>query len=741
VEDHLTQTEAAGVGRDTSETTDITVGAVTADVEPQNIVEETTDEASLDGKAQTRNSERDKIEIALRETEQRYRQLVHSLPVAVYTCDREGHITLYNDAAVVLWGREPQLGRDLWCGSWRIYRPDGTPLPVDECPMAIALKEGRAVSGQEIVIERPDGTRRNVLPYPVPMRDRSGTVVGAVNTLVDITEHKAAEEPRARLAAIVDSSDDAIVGKTLDGIITSWNRGAEKIFGYTAAEAIGQHIFLIVPEDKRAEEADVLARLGRGEKIDHFDTIRRTKDGRRIVISLTVSPIRNAAGHIIGASKVARDITERKRMEEELQRLNANLENRVLERTAELVASIAQRENLQQQLLQAQKMESIGTLAGGIAHDFNNILNIIMGYTLLIERNGHQGQLNEALSVIKETVQRAAALVQQLLAIARKTEINFQQIDVGEILQKLKVLLSGTFPKTIDIDSKLHPEIPPIIIDPNQIHQALLNLCVNARDAMPGGGKLLLETSMVDGAELRQRFHQANADRYVAIRVSDTGTGMDGLTKSRIFEPFFTTKAEGQGTGLGLSVVYGIVTNHCGFVDVESEPRQGATFWIYLPLTQEKSATAEPTQRVSRAGGNDVRGDGETVLFVDDEEKQLYVMRDFLESEGYKVLIARDGSAAVELYAQHKDNIAVVILDLGLPKLNGWEAFQSMRKIQPNLNALFATGFLSPEIEAEMKKGRLGGIIRKPYQLNEVLEKISRAIGKQEIKIDGNVGV
>jgi PAS domain S-box-containing protein len=271
---------------------------------------------------------------ALRESEERSRQLVHALPTAVYTCDAQGRVMLYNEAAVTLWGRRPEVGKDLWCGSWRIYEPDGTPMPLDQCPMAVAIREGRAVRGQEIVIERPDGSRSYVLPYPEPIRNASGEVVGAVNMLVDLTERQRSEEARARLAAIVDSSDDAIVSKTLEGFITSWNRGAERIFGYTAAEAVGQHITLIIPVERRAEEDGVLARLRRGEKVDHFETVRQAKDGRKIDISLTVSPVRNAEGRIIGASKVARDITERKRTEAALQQAHATLEQRVLERTA-----------------------------------------------------------------------------------------------------------------------------------------------------------------------------------------------------------------------------------------------------------------------------------------------------------------------------------------------------------------------------------------------------------------------
>jgi PAS domain S-box-containing protein len=284
---------------------------------------------------------------ALRESEERCRQLVHALPAAVYTCDAQGRVMLYNEAAVALWGRRPEIGKDLWCGSWRIYEPDGTPMPLDQCPMAVAIREGWAVRGQEIVIERPDGTRSYVLPYPDPIRNASGEVVGAVNMLVDLTERQRSEEARARLASIIDSSDDAIVSKTLEGIVRSWNRGAERIFGYTAAEAVGQHISLIIPAERRAEEDDVLARLRRGEKVDHFETVRQAKDGRKINISLTVSPVRNAEGRIIGASKVARDITERKRTEAALQQAHATLEQRVLERTAllELMQDITKAAN------------------------------------------------------------------------------------------------------------------------------------------------------------------------------------------------------------------------------------------------------------------------------------------------------------------------------------------------------------------------------------------------------------
>jgi PAS domain S-box-containing protein len=292
------------------------------------------DNARLFTAAQHEIAERQQLEGVLREREQQYRNLLHALPAAVYTCDVQGRITLYNEAAVTLWGRAPEIGKDLWCGSWQIYEPDGTPLPLDQCPMAVALREGRAIRGQEIVIERPDGTRRHVLPYPDPIHNAAGEVIGAVNMLLDLTERKQAEETRERLAAIVDSSDDAIIGQTLEGVITSWNRGAERLYGYTAAEVLGQPLSLLIPPDLPDDLPHLLGRLQRGESIDHYETQRLHKDGTRRDVALTISPIRDSTGRVVGASKIARDITERKRAEAALQQAYAELEQRVQDRTA-----------------------------------------------------------------------------------------------------------------------------------------------------------------------------------------------------------------------------------------------------------------------------------------------------------------------------------------------------------------------------------------------------------------------
>lgn len=305
--------------------------------------------------------------------------ILQALPAAIYTTDAAGRITFYNEAAAALWGCRPELGKSEFCGSWKLYWPDGTPLPHDECPMALALEQGRAIRGMEAVAERPDGTRVPFIPYPTPLFDASGRLIGAVNMLVDITERHRAEqqsladaEERARgeqaaqrLAAIVESSADAIVAKDLNGVITSWNQGAERLFGYTAEEVIGRPITIVIPEDRLDEEPEILARIRRGERVEHFETIRRRKDGSLVEISLTISPIRNRKGEIVGASKIARDITERQRARERQILLLREMSHRVknLFALAGAVITLSARAAQSPEELAEQVRNRLGTLA------------------------------------------------------------------------------------------------------------------------------------------------------------------------------------------------------------------------------------------------------------------------------------------------------------------------------------------------------------------------------------------
>jgi PAS domain S-box-containing protein len=269
-----------------------------------------------------------------------FRDILEALPAAVYATDADGRITYYNEAAATLWGCRPELGKAAWCGSWKIFWPDGRPLPHDQCPMAIALQEGRPVRGIEAIAERPDGTRVPFLPFPTPFFDKSGAVIGGVNLLVDISDRKNAEQSIQRLASIVDSCNDAIVSKDLNGIVASWNRGAERLFGFSAHEMIGQSITKVIPADRHHEEYKVLERIRSGERIDQYETVRQRKDGTLVDISLTVSPVRNAEGRIVGASKIAYDITARKRLQEKQELLLGEMRHRI-NNTLAMVQAIA----------------------------------------------------------------------------------------------------------------------------------------------------------------------------------------------------------------------------------------------------------------------------------------------------------------------------------------------------------------------------------------------------------------
>ena len=268
--------------------------------------------------------------------------VIRALPAAIYTTDAAGRITFYNEAAAELWGCGPELGKSEFCGSWKLYWPDGRPMPHSQCPMALALNEQREVRGMEAVAERSDGTFVHFVTYPTPLYDNSGTLIGAVNMLVDISDRKRADLDAQRLASIVESSDDAIISKGLDGIITSWNRGAERLFGYTAEEVIGKSVTILIPEDRMNEEPEILDRIRRGERVDHYDTVRRCKDGSLIDISLTVSPLKGADGKITGASKIARDVTERKRAQEQQKLLVNEMQHRIKNSLATIQAIATQ---------------------------------------------------------------------------------------------------------------------------------------------------------------------------------------------------------------------------------------------------------------------------------------------------------------------------------------------------------------------------------------------------------------
>jgi PAS domain S-box-containing protein len=522
----------------------------------------------------------------------------------------------------------------------------------------------------------------------------------------------------ARQAALLDLAHDAILVRELDDRIIFWNRGAEEMYGWKKDEALNTVAHELLQTRFPAPLEKIKAEALSASRWDG-ELIQRRRDGSLVYVISRWALQRDSAGRAVSILEMNHDVTEQRRHQEDLER-------RVAERTRELERTVAEREKLQEQLLQSQKMESLGTLAGGVAHDFNNILNIILGYASTIAAEAQSANLADGLTVIRQAAERGAALIQQLLTVARKSPMEFEPVDVNHQVSELAGLLHETFPKTIAVVIDADADLPRVHADPNRLHQALLNLAVNARDAMPDGGTLTFKTGIIAGAVLKKQSSRAGTSDYVSIAVTDTGSGIEPSVRERIFDPFFTTKEHGKGTGLGLTVAYGIVGGHDGFIDCTSAGSHGTTFRIYLPVRALEVYPEPPDSQTSN--GVMRTPESATVLFVDDEERQAELMQSFLENRGHRVLVAQDGIEAVSLYSRHKREIDVVVLDLGLPRLGGWEAFLRMKQEDAEVKAIFASGYINTDVKAQMMRHGAAAIIHKPYLPEEISEQIIGAL-------------
>jgi signal transduction histidine kinase/ActR/RegA family two-component response regulator len=430
-------------------------------------------------------------------------------------------------------------------------------------------------------------------------------------------------------------------------------------------------------------------------------------------------------------------LESKSKIEEQLQQLNRELKAPLAASAVELnranpdlVKFIEESANFRTQLRHSEVIATIGGLAVGLAHEFNNILNVIQANaTLVMSEPADPNHVIEHAEVIRTTVDEGAALTRQLLAAGRKTTTTKMDLaDINDALQRTTKSLTPMFPATTVIATDLDPRVPMIMFDAGLIYQTILNLCINARDAMPDGGEILVQTRTTSGAALRQRFPEARVEQYVYISVADTGVGMQPDVRSRVFEAYFTTKKPGQGTGLGLSIVEGIVREHAGFVEVTSEIGRGSTFHIYLPIPTDE---VTPEAIISPSALNkmaDLRRPHATVLYAEDDARLSGLMQRLLEKEGFKVLTVQNGIEAVEVHDRHKDEITLAILDSRLPKLDGWEAFKQMQKMNPRLKGILASGYVSAETESRVARGELSAVLQKPYLGDEVLAVVKRAI-------------
>ena len=515
----------------------------------------------------------------------------------------------------------------------------------------------------------------------------------------DISKRKLAErELRAsetRYRQIFESAREGIWIQDADSAeILDVNPHVVEFLGFPRGELIGRRPWELALYNSPEEIRAAFQELRKTGFSFAPDVPMTRQDGSTVVIESISTAYMAGTRRVVQTNM--RDVTERKRLEEELR--------------------------------QAQKMDSIGRLAGGLAHDFNNILNIIAAYAGILERDVEPRKKAETLEAIQNAVQRGAGVVRQLLTFARKEEISFQPTDLNQIVRECAKMISETFPKRITILVELARDLPLIHGDSTQLHQALLNLCVNARDAIDGTGSLTLMTERVEGQRLVGKFPEATENVYACMCVTDSGKGIDPSTRSRIFDPFFTTKGAGGGSGLGLPVVYGIVRGHGGFIDVKSEPGKGAVFQICLPVgKQTKGRPAEPEEKKKAPSPS---GGSEKVLLVDDEEMLLASVRSLLEAEGYSVLTARDGVEAVEVFGRNASKIDLVVLDLELPRLSGWEAFLRIRKINPQVRAILASGYADLPIEKEMRKRGASAFLRKPYTGELLLAQMRRLLSR-----------
>ncbi len=636
---------------------------------------------------------------------------LETLPDAVVAVDRDGTIIQVNSQAQELFGylRDELIGQKVEVLVPESYRRQHHHHRQN---FAAAPKTRRMGADLDLY-----GRRRNGSEFPVeislsPVSTENGTFV--LSAIRDISDRKRIAEElrraneelhrrtaeqlgeyRSRLASIIDSSDDAIIGKDLDGIITSWNKGAERIYGYTPEEAVGKHISFLVPSERPDEIPGILRKIAQGETIQHYESARVTKDGRRLDVSISVSPLRDAKGDIVGASAIARDITAQKRAES--------------------------------QLRQSQKMEAIGRLAGGVAHDFNNVLAIVNACTeFLRDRIDPEAGPAHYIENIKNATERGALLTRQLLAFSRTPEIQPRVLDLNERLKDIGKLLRPLMGDDVEILIVSKSPAAVVEADPGQLDQVMVNLAVNARDAMPNGGKFILETRATRFDEAFAEQHQnMAAGKYVVLAVSDTGNGMDEATVSRIFEPFFTTKEVGKGTGLGLATVYGIVKQSAGHILVYSELGHGTTFKIYLPCADHKiGIESKPELEIVAP-----KRQGTTILLVEDDEIMRSLTRQVLQEHGYTVFDADDGKSALDWVESHPGQIDLLLTDVVMRRMSGPELVERLSASHPNLQVIYMSGYTG-ELIAEREVLKRGvTLLEKPFTRTALLNTIHTTLG------------
>ena len=597
---------------------------------------------------------------------------------SILVVNQEGRVAGYNKKFLTGWNLPPSLIESkpiqemLNAVLWQIKDPEGFNTKFRELnatPEAASYDLVEFVDGR--IFER----------YSQPQRV-GDQIVGRVWSFRDITERKKAERKILQQASLIDLAQDAIVVRDLGHWITFWNKGAERLFGWTAEEIKGRQVTELLYRDAAAFESAQRELLDKGSWSGEIRQL--TKSGNEVVVSSRWTLVRDAEDHPSAVLAISTDITEKKRLES--------------------------------QFLRSQRMESIGTLAGGVAHDLNNILAPIMMSAPLLRQGLGPRETETLVHNIETSAQRGADIVKQLLAFARGMEGERVVVNLRHMVDEMAKIVRETFPKNITVQAKASRDLWPIVGDPTHVHQVLLNLCINARDAMPNGGSITIAAENMSVDEHYANFDpDAKPGPYVVLRVTDTGTGIPQEILDKIFDPFFTTKEHGKGTGLGLSTVLCIAKSHNGFLNVLSEVGKGTTFSCFFPATP--NAKADPRAEKKALP----RGNGETILVVDDEAGILNAAKKLLETNGYKVITSSDGVEALAVYSQHRSEIRAVLTDVMMPVMDGAAMMRVLKKLEPNIKVIATSGIDQDAKMEELKALGMKAFVSKPYTAEKIL--------------------